>query len=230
MSSRKRRLSSDPSPASTKKPATAPVVNVDDEEDDSLESILARIKAHEESEALAQRLHQEWNDPSGNSNSVSPSPFSFREHSVGASCGTRTGFAASAPEDAIVISDGDSDAELVPEDDEAMARRLAEQWEIEDSALYQSQPMLSTSTSHYGNATKGKVAKAKHLAHLSQSIDDHDATPAAHENLPAVSKLEQCKDLFMGNKACSSCGAALPSPRGYVNSLSTASITPSSLI
>ncbi len=226
MSSRKRRLSTDASPKSTKKPATAP--GEDEDDDDSLESILARIKAHEESEALARRLHQEWNGPSSESYSVSPSPSSVREHSVGASGGTRTGIAASAPEDVIIISDGDSDSELISEDDEAMARRLAKEWGIEDSPLSRPRhPMPSTSAP---KATKGK-AKQYSVRH-SPSIDDDDddATPTAHENLPAVAKLEQSKDLFTGEKICSSCGATLPSPRGHVNSLSTASITPSSAI
>ncbi|KAI1793068.1 hypothetical protein LXA43DRAFT_1127421 [Ganoderma leucocontextum] len=208
MSTRKRRLSSEPSPKTTKnlKLATAPVDDHDDG-DDSLESILARIKAHEESEALAHKLHQEWNSTS--SNSVSPSPSSARAHSVGPSGGTRTELPASAPEDVVIISDGDSVNEPVPEDDEAMARRLAKEWEIEDSPLPARHPMPSTSARH---ATKGK---AKRSVHHSQSIDN-DATPAADEHLPAVAKLEQCNDLFTGEKTCPSCGAALPSPRGHV--------------
>ena len=225
MASRKRRLSSDSDPKSTKKPATAPdvdVLAVGDDGDDSLESILARIKAHEESEALAHRLHHEWNGPS--SNSASPSPSSFREHSVGASSGTRTGIAASAPEDPIVISDGESDIDPVPEDDEAMARRLAKEWEIEDESplSHSRHPMPSTS------AARLAKGKAKHSPHHLPSIDvDDDAT---HANLPAVATLEQCKVLFTGEKTCSSCGAVLLSPRGHVNSLSAVSIiTPSAI-
>ena len=61
MHTRKRRLSTDPaSNRSPKKATTTPVVT--DEDEDSLEAILAQIKAHEESEALARKLQEEWNN------------------------------------------------------------------------------------------------------------------------------------------------------------------------
>ncbi|RDX42971.1 hypothetical protein OH76DRAFT_1410606 [Lentinus brumalis] len=176
MSTRKRAPPPSDSPRKRTKKSPAPdaVITVEDEEDD-LESILAQIKAQEESEALARRLQEEWNAP-GPSSSGPPSGLGDATHAS----------------EFIEVSDD----EHPPEDDETMARRLAKAWEAgasdSDVEFIQSHPKT-----HSSAAEKGKAKS--------------DSSSA----IPPIAKLEQCRDLFAGEKTCA-CGAKLPSPRGHV--------------
>lgn len=164
----------------TKKSAPDPVITAEDDEDD-LASILAQIKAQEESEALARRLQEEWN-VAGPSSSGLPSGY------IGASQPHTT------QPDFIEVSDGDDD----PEDDDAMARRLAKEWEAGafDSVIECVQPPSS----------RGPV---------NTPIETGKAKLYSSSGIPPISKLEQCRDLFTGQKTCT-CGTKLPSPRGHV--------------
>ncbi|KAI0354631.1 hypothetical protein OH77DRAFT_1425701 [Trametes cingulata] len=122
MRGHKRRLSPE-SPRKgrrTKRPTVAPApihISEFDDGEDSLESILAQIKAQEESEALARQLHEEWN-ASGPSNA-----------SGGPSGSRACGSPAPDSDDVILISDDDDEMQ---EDDEAVARRLAEERQVVD--------------------------------------------------------------------------------------------------
>ncbi len=147
----------------------------DDDDEDSIESILAQIQAQEESEALARKLQEEWNAPGASVGSTAPR----RPHST--------------PDDAIEISDGEG----APEDDEAMARRLAKEWEAEDVVLIN--PSLSQSKTQPCATRSGKRRAESH----------------APSELHHVTRVEQCRDLFTGEKVCS-CGAKIPSARGHV--------------
>ena len=89
------------------------------EYEEDLDSILARIKQQEESEALARQLDAEWN------NSVDVSKVS-----KGNDWQT----------DVIVIPDDGEE-----ENDEEMARRLAREWGGQDSRIIPSQPESSSS-------------------------------------------------------------------------------------
>ncbi|KAI9060495.1 hypothetical protein FKP32DRAFT_1577713 [Trametes sanguinea] len=135
MRGQKRRLAVEPENApKTKRPALVSGSNVNEDED-SLESILALIQAQEESEALARKLQQEWNAP-GPSTSPASAP-----KAAGASRRTTT------PDGVIEISDDEQQ-----EDDETIARRLAKQWELED-AVPETVPVPLTNLP----ATKGKA-------------------------------------------------------------------------
>ncbi|OJT09580.1 hypothetical protein TRAPUB_13957 [Trametes pubescens] len=157
----------------TKRHSVAPPVDVDDDDEDTLEFILAQIKAQEQSEALAKKLQAEWDAPG-------PSI-----PSGAGACGSNSDL-----DDVIVISDDEE------EDDEAIARRLAKQWELEDVVLDRT-PESSSS--------KSSDSKGKANAHSATTT-----TPTP------TSALEQYRVLFTGTRICS-CGVALPSPRGHVS-------------
>ena len=228
MPGQKRRLSHDSPRQSTKRLATDSAVMsaFNDDDEDSLESILAQIKAHEESEALARKLQEEWDETSdtGNPGLSSSRPRSRR----GPSSSTERSFSTNDHPDVIELSDGDSihdEQTQVPEDDEAMARRLAKEWEIEDSARLNDNHQPPASTSML--SPRRTKRRAKRLVVQSRSgsasdpiaIDDKDDITVPNEKLPPVAQLEECRALFTGDKTCSSCSAKLPSPRGHVNKL-----------
>lgn len=170
------------SPISSPRKRSKQAATPEDDDEDSLESILAQIKAQEESEALAKQLHDEWN---------APGPSSSR-----ASKGRRAARVARGHNDAAVDVIEISDDDDKPEDDEAMAHRLAREWESDGIAVLE--PSASTSQS---------VPRATRTQNSITSSD-----------VPYISKLEQHRDLFTGEKTCS-CGAKLASPRGHVRSL-----------
>ncbi|KAI0778812.1 hypothetical protein BD413DRAFT_660998 [Trametes elegans] len=184
MRDRKRRISdSPPRMDSTKKPNLAP-----DEDEDWLESILAQIKAEEESEVYARWLQEKLNAPS-----PSAAPAASADSSSDAS-------RRHAPDNVIEISDDEE-----PEDDEAVARRIAKQWEEEDRAPTGS----SSSSSHHPASTKGKSrgmgkGKGRSFPH-----------PNPLQSPAPLSVLRQYRELFAGEKSCS-CGANVPSPRDQV--------------
>ena len=180
MSARKRRLSTDSPPKRTKKHTAIPVD--DDEGAESLDSILARIKALEESEQLARRLQDEWEAsvPELPSTRV-PSGSTSRSYTT--------------PENPIEISDGEDEQE----DDEAMARRLTREWEMEDGMDMDVDAEVGRPPS-YSSPSKGKGKSTS-------DVKEPSVLP--------VSKLEEHRDLFVGEKTCQ-CGAELHSPRGHV--------------
>ena len=106
-----------------------------------------------------------------------------------------------------------------------MARRLAKEWEIEDSARLDDNHQPPASTSML--SPRRTKRRAKRLVVQSRSgsasdpiaIDDGDDITIPNEKLPPVAQLEECRALFTGDKTCSSCSAKLPSPRGHVNKL-----------
>lgn len=94
---------------SAKRRAIEPVIDYDDD----LEAILAQIKQQEESEALARKLQEEWNN----------------EPNLGERSGTHQG----GPYSPITVEDETTD--VILENDEALARRLAFEWDREDNTL-----------------------------------------------------------------------------------------------
>ncbi|KAH9932071.1 uncharacterized protein BXZ73DRAFT_46887 [Epithele typhae] len=165
----------------------------EDKDEDSLESILAQIKAQEESEALALRLQNEWNA----SASADASRRASSSRTVVRGGSSRHNNRV-APPDAIELSDDDFEEMQEPEDDEAMARRLAREWQLEDDAQVQ---LPVTPPPPASAAPEGK-GKGK----------DDASCP---DLLPPMAKLEEHRDVFTGDKLCP-CGATLPSPRGQV--------------
>ncbi|GBE77250.1 Baculoviral IAP repeat-containing protein [Sparassis crispa] len=169
MRTRKRRYSdhdtSEPSSRTKRRtPQRSEVITISDDEEEPLESVLAKIKAQEESEALARKLQQDWAD------NAQPAP----------SAGTSSNADRGHDEEVI---------DLTREDDEALAKRLAKEWEALDEV-----PQQVTGPS------KGK-RKAYEVE------EDHDVTPDK--------KLERYHELFIGTKRCQ-CGEELSSPRGHV--------------
>ncbi|TBU46163.1 hypothetical protein BD309DRAFT_954744 [Dichomitus squalens] len=224
MPGQKRRLSHDSPPKRTKRLATAPTA-LNDEDEDSLEAILALIKAHEESEALARKLQDEWNGGSIDMDTSGPSS-SCPRSSSSRDPNSSTERSPLSPDHADVIdaSDGDSchdERVPVPEDDESMARCLAREWEIEDSVRINDLPRPPPTSASSVRRIKHKAKRVRvNSPEGSQcdltTIDDKDDATITNEKLPAVAQLEQCRDFFTGEKTCSSCRSTLPSPRGHV--------------
>lgn len=191
MTTRKRRLTSESLSQPTKRHATATAVtqSLDDDDEDSIESILAQIKAQEESEALARKLQQEWNLAKSTSG-----PSTSR-------------VSAQAPRPSTSYDAGDnvieiSDDEDVPENDEEMARRLAREW-----------------------GTDSEVQILSRLGGASSENDKGKSKSAPVSQLPPLAKIDECRDIFVGDKSCSSCGAKVASPRGHVRASLLASAT-----
>jgi len=144
------------------------VIDVDnDAEEEDFGSILARIKEQEESEALARKLHDEWNGVASTSTSGAE----------------------------VIVIDDDEGGE-----DAATARKLAQEWELEDgkvaSALYQQ----STGTLSLKSARSS--ASGSHLL--------------LEQETPPDEQLLQYRDLFVAERQCTKCGKPVKSPRGHV--------------
>jgi hypothetical protein len=142
------------------------------EYEDDLSNILARIREQEESEAFAKQLEAEWNDVP--------------------STGTR---ANGIEKDVIVIPDDE-------EDDEEMARRLAREWDEQDS---KNRPSQSTSSS----SSKSRLdtpARRPSTGSLS----------AIELNVPPDEKLRKHQSLFTVERNCPKCNKKVESPRGMV--------------
>ena len=165
-----------------------PATVADRDDEDDLPFILAQIRAQEESEELARKLQDEW-DASVSGPSSSGAP----SQSSGGASRSHSYF---TPENVIEASDGE-------EDDEAMARRLAREWGTENVML---------------DVQPTDVRPSEPSS--SVLVDQDEEVPGAisHDQLPLVSKIEEHRDVFTGEKTCS-CGARLPSPRGHVRVL-----------
>ncbi|OBZ78821.1 Baculoviral IAP repeat-containing protein 6 [Grifola frondosa] len=138
MTGRKRRLSASDAPESAKRVVTK-VINLDEDEEESLESIIARIQAQEESEALARQLQEEWggtaapSTPDQSGSSTARDGFNGRE--------------------VIEISD---DEQM---DDESLARKLAREWEALDNPSDLSASLATSSSS----SSMGKAPAAREI-------------------------------------------------------------------
>lgn len=211
----KRRLSLSQEPdRAPKKQATEEAVLQDDEDD--LAEILAQIKQHEESEALARKLQEEWNQAAHvdyNDHASDDGPSMYMDSSEG--------------------EDYDEDMHDDLEDDEALARRLTEEWAAEDNAALQQSaaagPLAlgkyasvnSRSTNpdeaadeerESASATHKEVKMGK-----SSAVSTQAAQPVATDDSDSASaKLMQYRDFFVGSRNCSVCEHELLSPRGYV--------------
>jgi baculoviral IAP repeat-containing protein 6 len=111
-----------------------PIVISDDEDEESLETILAQIKEQDESEALAIRLQQEWNT----------ADTSVASHPVASS--------SRLPDEDEIMAIDLSDAD----DDEALTR-LAEEWEeipSDNDLTIISAPLKPTL---YGDSSRSKA-------------------------------------------------------------------------
>ncbi|KAH9948225.1 hypothetical protein B0H21DRAFT_258517 [Amylocystis lapponica] len=163
MTGRKRRMPTSDRASSTraKRQHMETVVVDDGEDEESLESVLARIKAQEESEVLAQHLQAEWG-----------------------SQGVAGASAASS-------SSGQTGAET--EDDEAMARRLAAEWDALDA--------------------NPEAPSASGLSTVASSSNVKGKAPEADTTLDEI--LRRHEDLFIGSRKCQ-CGNTVSSPRGHV--------------
>ncbi|CCL98146.1 uncharacterized protein FIBRA_00140 [Fibroporia radiculosa] len=144
----------------------------DDEE--PLEVVLAKIKAQEESEALARQLQQEWDNPSSGSGNATSSD--LMQHS---STGTE-------------------------ESDEALARRLAKEWEVMDAVtadlLHSSEKHSpSSSTSIKSEASKSRYSAGRGKgkgASTNNSILKRSNQLASHWDEVVVRALQTITDLL----------------------------------
>ncbi|KAF7969011.1 hypothetical protein HWV62_28686 [Athelia sp. TMB] len=160
------------------------------EEEQDLEEILARIAEQEASEALARELEAEWNPPSTSSNIIGS------QH-VG----------DGNQQDVIVIEDT-----RFLEDDESMARRLAQEWGSESQAG----PSYSSKSTHNSSAT-----------HRAQPLSMDDSSPQ-DVTLAPDTRLLKCKTLFTGLRGCPKCKEDMDAPRGQV--IFSATVPPPSLL
>ncbi|KAH8094716.1 hypothetical protein BXZ70DRAFT_896654 [Cristinia sonorae] len=159
------------------------------DDDESMESIMARIQEQERNEVLMRQLDKELNGSAGPSGSTSQSTV----------------------DQAVIAFDG--------EDDEALARRLAAEWEQEDSIPMDVDPDSNEPLpSNSDGATRDKS-----LASTSQS-SRHETGPRPS----AEDDLLSHRNLFVHTRRCTNCGADIDSPRGYVTY--TPQVPPPSLI
>lgn len=171
----------------SKRHATEAAVLEDDEDD--LADILAQIKQHEESEALARKLQEEWNGSISNGSGTS-------SHS------------RSSSSESSILSDNESSKSQ--HDDEAFARRLAAQWAQEDGIAVEPAASVSTPRVNKGKNRDG-IATIPTMQSTIANGDVNQGTP--DENLL------QYRDFFVGSRNCIECGHELLSPRAYVRCL-----------
>lgn len=153
-------------------------INATDYEED-LDSILALIKQQEESEALAQQLQSEWNDlPNTSANASNSSRATIID----------------VDEDIVILDDDASEAE----DDAAMARRLAREWEREDNQNNLIDAGLSSKT------TTGTPPRPFKLVDMNLET-------------PPDARLLEHRELFVRNRNCPKCNKQIKSPRGLVS-------------
>lgn len=150
-------------------------ISANDYEED-LDSILVRIKQQEESEALAQQLQSEWNDlPDTSANASNSSGAAIMD----------------VDRDFIVISEDDASE---AEDDAAMARRLAREWEKEYS---QNNPT---------DADPSTSAPPRHFKLVDLNLET-----------PPDARLLEHRELFVQTRNCPKCNMQIKSPRGLVS-------------
>lgn len=135
-----------------KKQATDDIVLQKD--DDDLADILAQIKQHEESEALARKLQEEWNGESGSR-----------------ATGSSSSRSNSSP---VLAEEGPVD---LKEDDEAFARRLAAQWAEEDGVAPDDGPGPSTLRVSNVDVRTHNTTSIPVTTRLTADSDAHEATP-----------------------------------------------------
>ena len=154
------------------------------DDDESLESIVARIEEQERSEALAKQLSREINEEGGPSHLPHP---------------------GGADDDVIALDD---------EDDEALARRLADEWAQEDEMLV-AEPLPADD-----NLDKGKhkeTSRSTTGATVRTLVPVHLSADSSSEGGSAVEdNLQTHKEVFVLTRPCSKCGNDVISPRGYV--------------
>ena len=166
---------------------------VPDDEEESLEDILARIKQQEDSERLAKQLHEQWNGSVTNESS---------------SHAHRPGTSSQA---AIVIDDSF-------ESDEALAHRLAAEWDQgadadNDVVFVGSSAPLPAARVIAAESSVSKVNKDKGKTRASQPIPP---SQPAQEQPPVDETLAIHRELFTKSRNCTKCGKSIQSPRGLV--------------
>lgn len=165
----------------------------DDEAEEDLDTILARIQEQESSEALGRQLEAEWNGTSSASTSGSSA------YQSGSSK-----IAAAGDEEVIVIDDREViivDDDSDNEDDEAMARRLAREWDEQEEL-----PSLSVTSS----SSRPEISSIREVPPLQGTRADY------REDIPPNEKLLEFRPMFVSERSCPKCNAKVKSPRGYV--------------
>ncbi|KAL4253632.1 hypothetical protein ABKN59_003427 [Abortiporus biennis] len=211
---------------SRKRPATA-TSPPDVENEESLESILARIEEQERSEALARQLNEEWN---GSSSQVAESSNSNSQNEV------------------ITVDDDDDDQ---CSGDAALAQKLAQEWQddsdvdmdIDEGSFpanngpaWEDQSEIRTLDSEDEGGSfvaTSKPSKSKSTPKISipnvginnppgpSSSKDKSTVrtaPIAKQNqVPtAADQLVKYRQLFTASRGCTKCNGQVASPRGYV--------------
>ncbi|TCD71146.1 hypothetical protein EIP91_012094 [Steccherinum ochraceum] len=191
MLARKRRAtgqsspSPEPSPKRTRQDSTSTdshnVIELLDD-DEPLDSIMARIQEQERSEALARQLNEELNG-AGTPGPAQPSGSTLQHQ-----------------DEDVIARNG--------EDDEALARRLAAEWDQEGQADVMDVDEPSSSAS-------GSKGKSRELPRLTGP--DHSSPHIAnglHSSTEEV--LLQHRGVFTASRKCSKCGKDVDTPRGFV--------------
>lgn len=186
MPARKRRATSpEPIPKRTRQdtPPTREIIEILDE-NESLESIVARIEEQERSEALAKQLSRQLNGEGGPSQPPHPGV---------------------ATDDVIALDD---------EDDEALARRLAEEWAQEDEMLVD-EPLPANDISDKGKVKETLRSTTRATVRTPISVQ-HSAGSNSEAGCGVESSLQTHKEVFVLTRPCTKCGKDVVSPRGYV--------------
>lgn len=163
---------------------------VPDEDEESLDAILARINEQEESERLAQQLHEQWNGSLTNeSTSHAQNP-------------------GSSSQAVIVIDDSF-------ETDEAFAHRLAGEWDqtrdndddSDDDVVF-----VGSSVPTFPPAAVTKPSSSK----LKGKATARFPSKPVQEQPPVDETLAFHRELFTNSRSCTKCGKIVEAPRGLV--------------
>lgn len=177
-----------------KRPRKAPALSPPDPEDviaidsdsgsesDDLKTILAQIKAQEESERIAHRMQYDLDQS---------------------------------------LTSGSKDTESRLEDDEAMARRLAEEWAHEDESTnlengINKYPMNLEGVTPPDASTSSSSLPKRTRPLTGTTMDSSESQGRSYVSRPDEG-LTSFRHIFTKTRPCSKCGTDLQSPRGCVS-------------
>lgn len=162
------------------------------DDEESMESIIARIQEQEQSEAFARQLNEELNGAPG------PSSLAHEQED----------------DQDVIALDG--------EDDEALARRLAQEWEQDDDVmdvdaegLPQPEHIVAPAPSPKGknkeilSARSGTSSRTRSTG-FNSPVTRNDTRSSAEDDLVTH------RNVFVQSRPCTNCGGDVVSPRGYV--------------
>lgn len=155
-------------------------------ESDDLKTILAQIKAQEESERIARRMQYDLDQS---------------------------------------LTSGSKDTESRLEDDEAMARRLAEEWAHEDSTNLENtvdESSMGLEEVASPDASASSSSLPKRTRPLTETRTTMDSSKSQGRGYVSASirpdkSLASFRHIFTKTRPCSKCGKDLQSPRGCVS-------------